>query len=89
MPKITKGHEVFFFFFSDFIQNLFRSSFKALASIVIPPAYEVCQGVYSFRLSVSPSVRPWSVRMLTFCVKVLREVFFLLYIFLKAYTLGC
>ena len=40
-------------------------------------------------LSVRPSVRssvPASVRMLTFCVKVLREVFFLLHIFLKAYT---
>ena len=87
-PKLQRAiiHEVFF---SYFIQNLFRSSFKALASFVIPPAYEVCRGVYSFRLSVSSSVRP--------CVRtnvnILRQSFawsfFLLYIFLKAYTLGC
>ena len=27
--------------------------------LIIPPAYEVCQGVYSFRLSVRLSVIPW------------------------------
>ena len=37
--------------------------------IVITPAYEVCRGVYSFRLSIRSSVHPSSVNILRqFCV---------------------
>ena len=46
--------------------------------IVIPPAYGVCRGVYSFRLSVCSSVPPsirLSIQVLTFYIKVLCEVF--------------
>ena len=53
--------------------------------IIIPPAYKVYRGVYSFRLSV----RLYKCSSVTFFVKVLHEVFFLLHIILKAYTLGC
>ena len=41
-------------------------------------------------LSIRPSMRIQPIQMLTFCIKVLREVFFfLLLIFLKAFYLGC
>ena len=33
-------------------------------SVVIPPAYKVCRGVYSFRLSICLSMRPSGVNIL-------------------------
>ena len=61
---------------------------------IIPPAYEVCRGVYSFRLSVRPfdrpSVRPYeSFAWKFFLAWSFAWKFFLLHIFLKANTLGC
>ena len=63
-----------------------------LLLFVIPSAYEVCRGVYSFHLSICLSICPCihpSIQVLTFCVKVSHEVFSLNLIFLKAYPLGC
>ena len=40
-------------------------------------------------LSICSSVRMSAHKMLTFCVKVLREVFFFCLYFLKAFYLGC
>ena len=55
-----------------------------ISFLVKPPAYEVCRGVYSFRLSVCASIHT--------SVNILRQSFawsFLLFlIFLKAYPLG-
>ena len=58
--------------------------------LIIPPAYEVCRGVYRRRLSIrSPirvCVRP-SIQVLTLCVNVLRDALFCLLLFLTAHTL--
>ena len=59
------------------LRQRFMWSFCLL--LVIPPAYEVCRGVYSFCLSFCSSVR----------VNILLQSFFLMHIYLKAYTLGC
>ena len=59
----------------------------------IPPTYEVCWGVYSFRHSIRPSVISSVCPSVHTSVNILRQSFawsFLLFlIFLKAYPLGC
>ena len=75
-------------------RNCVRSITLIPFEIIIPPAYEVCRGVYSYCLSVHLTVLPWfrqSVHLSS--VNILRQSFawsFMLFpIFLKAYSLGC